>query len=305
MLKFAQFFGIMPICKINKEPLELCFKYISLKVFYCILVQFSIGLILSTLIYFFMKDAHFDYGEFVPVVFFLFSLMISLSFLYIAKNLPKLINSWLNYEKNYVNCSSKVAAAAGACNSNTCLYILAIFMSFAFGNMMNIVVLRAEYHYKDTKIMLFAAEHVLSKIADYERASFCFGHYESDLEAFLKSLIPIFFKIFNYSHFKGFFVMLICFYSTVLWNICDVFLIIICCIIYKKIHNLNQMIIEEEYRVGCFLFGSIYFYFVVNWIQFKSQYFFSIMIPFIGEPFDWVIWPFMIWWNKPIVWFQV
>lgn len=89
-----------------------------------------------------MKDAHFDYGEFVPVVFFLFSLMISLSFLYIAKNLPKLINSWLNYEKNYVNCSN--SAGAAACNSNTCLYILAIFMSFAFGNMMNIVVLRAE-----------------------------------------------------------------------------------------------------------------------------------------------------------------
>lgn len=108
----------------------------------------------------------------------------------------------------------------------------------------------------------FAAEHVLSKIADYERASFCFGHYENDLEAFLKSLIPIFFKIFNYSYFKGFFVMLICFYSTVLWNICDVFLIIICYIICNKIHNLNRMVIEEEYRVW---FLTIYlFYFSIE-----------------------------------------
>lgn len=83
-----------------------------------------------------MKDAHFDYGEFVPVVFFLFSLMISLSFLYIAKNLPKLLNSWLNYEKSYAKYSSSTAA----CNSNTCFYILATFMSFAFGNMINIVL---------------------------------------------------------------------------------------------------------------------------------------------------------------------
>lgn len=85
-----------------------------------------------------MKDAHFDYGEFVPVVFFLFSLMISLSFLYIAKNLPKLLNSWWNYEKSYAKYST--SAGAVACNSNTCFYILATFMSFAFGNMINIVL---------------------------------------------------------------------------------------------------------------------------------------------------------------------
>lgn len=86
-----------------------------------------------------MKNAHFDYGEFVPVVFFMFSLMISLSFLYIARNLPKLLNSWLSYEKNY----AKYSSSAAACNSNICFYILAIFMSFAFGNIINIV-LKAE-----------------------------------------------------------------------------------------------------------------------------------------------------------------
>jgi hypothetical protein len=93
-------------------------------------------------------------------------------------------------------------------------------------------------------------EHFISKAEDYESASFCFEYYSSRFEAFSRSIIPMFFKVFPYNHLLGFFVILTCFYSTVLWNFSDVFLITIFFSIFIKLKKFNRKIYRMKFRHG-------------------------------------------------------
>jgi hypothetical protein len=171
---------------------------------------------LAVLFYQFISDGKFDYGEFVPVIFFFNCFAISLNFIYIAWKLPDLINSWSRMEVEFnVDANAK--------------HVKIILIAFMF---------------------IALTEHSLSKAADYERASYCFDHYQTPSEAFLKGIIANFFKALDYHLPLGIFVMLTCFYSTVIWNYCDVFLIIVCYIMWKKMSSLNRKVVDMKHEVS-------------------------------------------------------
>lgn len=214
---FAQFFGIMPICNVKSSSNGGKMKLLSVNMIYCLLVHtFIVGMILA-LIYYFISDRKPDYGNVVPVIFFLNNLLFALNFIYISRKWPSLMISWSKLESDFPD--------AGQDNKNTNTQkILATFMTLAF------------------------LEHFFSKLEDYEGASFCFDHYSTKFEAFARNIIPIFFKVFSYNHLLGVYVILTASFSTVLWNFCDVFLITICFVIYTKLKKFNQKIVKMRLR---------------------------------------------------------
>lgn len=181
---------------------------------YCILVHISILVMLLTLIYFFINDSDFNYGKIVAVVFFFNCLAIAINFTFVAKKLPIFLKSWDDFEAEFdANYPTKQ-------NSTKTFYI---FMCVAF------------------------MEHLFSKVEDYERASLCFDQYSTRFEAFSKSIIPKFFQVWPYSPSLGLYLIVTCFYSTVLWNFCDVFLISIFHVIYTKLRNFNRKMGTSKY----------------------------------------------------------
>ena len=169
-----------------------------------------------TLIYYFINEQKFDYGNIVPVIFFLNSYIIALNFIYIARKWPGLLDLWNRMETDFPDIGHN-----GSTNS---WKILAMFMTLAF------------------------FEHFLSKVEDYQVASFCFDHYTTKFEAFSRNIIPIFFNVFSYHHLLGIFVIITAWFSTILWNFSDVFLITISYVIYTKLKKFNQKIIKMRFR---------------------------------------------------------
>lgn len=191
-------------------------KLLSCKTIQCSLVHVFIAIMLSTLIYYFVSaDEKFDYGKVVAVIFFSNCFAIAVNFVFIAQKLPQLTTSWSNLESEFSD--------EEEFDQNS-WKILSVFMTTAI------------------------CEHVLSKAVDYESASFCFHVYQSKFEAFSRSIIPTFFKIFPYHHLLAAYVVLTCFLSTVLWNFSDVFLITIYFIIFTKLKKFNRKIVKMRFR---------------------------------------------------------
>lgn len=189
---------------------------------YCVLVDTCILIMMLTLIYYFINvnERNFDYGKIVPVIFFFNCFAIALNFVYIAKKIPNLMKAWSKLETDYLDPHNQNAEKP----RNLSKKILVAFMSVAF------------------------LEHLLSKVGDYEGATFCFDHYSTRFEAFTRNIIPIFFEVFSYNHLLGVYVVFTCFFSTVLWNFCDVFLIATHCIIHSKLKKFNEKISRMRFR---------------------------------------------------------
>lgn len=218
VLMFAKIFGIMPLSRLD-SPSKRNFKLFVPGMIYCLAVEVSIAFMLVVLFYQFIDEGKSDYGELVPAIFFFNCFAISLNFIYIAKKLPELIESWTLMEFE-----SKIDGKVKHIKT-----ILITFMCIPF------------------------LEHLLSKATDYERASYCFENYDTPTEAFLKGIITNFFKVLNYRLSLGIYVMLTCFYSTILWNYCDIFLIIMCYIMWKYMSVLNQKVINMKHKVKAIL----------------------------------------------------
>lgn len=215
---FAQCFGIMPIRKVNSSSSDVKIGLMNVNMIYCLTVYAFIVVMMLTLIYYFISEQNFDYGKIVAVVFFFNCFVIALNFVYIARKMPHLMESWRKMETNFNDITPDKK------KKNISWKILSVFMTIAF------------------------LEHFLSKAEDYEGASFCFEHYTSKFEAFSRNIIPIFFEVFPYNHLTGVYVILTCFFSTVLWNFCDVFLITIYCSIFLNLKNFNQKVRRMRLR---------------------------------------------------------
>lgn len=211
---FAQCFGILPICKSSTSEVKT--KLFSVNMIYCFLVHTSIVIMMFTLIYYFINENKFDYGQLSSVIFFLDSYAIALNFIYIARKWPRLLHSWSKLELDFPDIRHDR-------NTNS-WKILTMFMTLAF------------------------LEHFFSKVEDYEGATFCFDHYSTKFEAFTRNIIPFFFNVFSYNHLLGVYVVLTVVFSTVLWNFCDVFLITLFLVIYTKLKTFNQKVIKMRLR---------------------------------------------------------
>lgn len=201
----------MPICNVNSSP-DVKMKLLSVYMIYCLTVHAFIVVMILTLIYYFIREQNLDYGKLGAMVFFFNCFVIALNFVYITRKMPQLMKSWRNMESKFSDDKFK--------EKGTRIFgkILSVFMTVAF------------------------CEHFLSKVVDYEGASFCFDHYSSKFEAFSRNTIPMFFEVFPYNRLRGVYVILTCFFSTVLWNFCDVFLITVYFITFKTLRKLNQRI---------------------------------------------------------------
>lgn len=175
-----------------------------------------IMVMMLTLIYYFINESKFDYGNIVPLIFLLNSFVIALNFIYIARKWPNLLESWSKMEIDFPD--------IGQDRNTKSWRILAMFMTLAF------------------------FEHFFSKVEDYEGATFCFDHYTTKFEAFTRNIIPLFFNVFSYNHVLGVYVILTAVFSTILWNFCDVFLITIFFVIYTKLKKFNQNIVNMRSR---------------------------------------------------------
>lgn len=197
----------MPIKNVKSN---LRVKLLSFSMFYCLLVQTCIIILMLTIIYYFFVATKFEYNSILPIVFFLNSILIAITSIYISYKLPQLLDSWKQTELFDGPHGSKFGFRSKR--------LLAIFMIFAF------------------------FEHFVSKVLDFKSSSVCFDHYATKFEAFTRHIIPAFFRVFPYTHLSGVYVLLTCFYSTVLWNFSDVFLITISCIVYSKLRKFNRKI---------------------------------------------------------------
>lgn len=220
LLLFAQCFGIMPISNVNfsSSSSNAKMKLLSVNMIYCLTVHAFIVVMMLTLIYYFISEQTFDYGKIVAVVFFFNCFVIALNFIYISHKMPQLIKSWQKMETEFED------AQHDGSGKRISWKILSVFMTVAF------------------------CEHFLSKAEDYEGATFCFDHYPSKFEAFSRTIIPMFFEVIPYNHLTGVYVILTCFFSTVLWNFCDVFLITFYFITYTTLRKFNQKIVRMRLK---------------------------------------------------------
>jgi Trehalose receptor len=209
---FAQSFGIMPI-----DLSSLRVKVPSCSLIYCFTVQLSIVIMMLTLIYFFINEHSFDYGKVVPVVFFLLNLSIAINFVCITRKLSRLTESWERVESEFPDEQP----------NRTTTRIFVAFMTAAF------------------------VEHFLSKVEDYlNLPEICLDRYSTKFEALSRSIMPVFFMVFGYSHFTGAYVIFTCFVSTVLWNFADVFLIAVFCVISTKLKKFNRKLVGMRFCHG-------------------------------------------------------
>lgn len=212
VLMFAQCFGIMPICN-GKSSFKI--KLLSFRMLGCLLVHIAIAFLLLTLIYYYVKVQNFDYSKIVAIIFFFNCFAIALNFVYIARKLPSLMDSWSELEARFPN---------GEHDTGHVGKILAVSMSLAL------------------------VEHLLSKYEDYERAALCFHRSSSKFETFVRCIMPKFFQVWHYNHFFGVYIITTCFLSTVLWNFADVFLITIFSVIFVKLKKFNRKIQRQSFR---------------------------------------------------------
>lgn len=182
---------------------------------YCWLVQALNVMMLLTLVYRFTHEHNFDYSKILPLVFFFNCFAMAMNFIYISRKLPELLRSWRKFDLDFPTIHNEASLS---------LKILSIFMTVAF------------------------IEHFASKVQDYDRASYCFDFYPTKFEAFTRSIIPKFFKVWPYSHPLGVYIVLTCFLSTVMWNFGDVFLITTFVAISGKLKKFNRKIVAARAR---------------------------------------------------------
>lgn len=206
----------MPIFNVQ-SPQKL--KLSSWRLSFCLLLQASFILILCCQFYGFVVDQSFDYGKFIPVMWYLNSLLISMNFVHVSRNIGPLLKSWLLSENKYRD--TKI--------DDTSKRFSKFYICFGL-------------------IALF--EHFLAKVEDYEVASFCFHRHQTRLEALARTNVPSFFTVFSFNHFNGVFILLISLFSTILWNFSDVFLITVFHVIYLKLRKFNRNIVRRKFLHG-------------------------------------------------------
>lgn len=185
---------------------------------YCLVLQACIILVLYTQIYGFIVDHNFNYGRVMPVVFYLDSLLISFNFVIIARNLPRLASSWNELDSKYHDQVGKRKPPKSILRALVAFGLAAFF------------------------------EHFLSKVEDYEVASYCFHRHRSAFETFVRTILPTFYMAFNFNFFNGLFIVVISLFSTILWNFSDVFQITVFYGIYSKLRSFNKRIAAQENR---------------------------------------------------------
>lgn len=206
LLTFAQWFGIMPIFSVHSSEKLKLFNWRSS---FCLLLQISFVLILCCQCYELFIDQSFNYGKFIPVMWYLNSLLISINFVHIARNIKPLLSSWSKLENQYPDKKSP-RTSKRISRALLCFGLFALF------------------------------EHFLAKVEDYEVASFCFHRHQSKLEALARTNVPSFFMIFTFNRLNGVFILLISLFSTILWNFSDVFLITTFYVIFLKLQKFNR-----------------------------------------------------------------
>lgn len=211
LLLFAQWFGIMPLNTSSSKPTIFSFRML-----YCCIVQTLNIIVLLTLLYYCIRENTFNYAKMLPVIFFFNCFALSMNFFYISRKMPELIGSWKELDSEFSEHKKSLKTASSK--------ILAIFMTFAF------------------------FEHFASKFQDYDSATNCFQYFPTKFEAFARSIIPKFFEVWPYSHLLGVYIILTCFFSTVLWNFSDLFLIITFNAISKKLKKFNRKIVDLKSR---------------------------------------------------------
>lgn len=208
---FAQCFGIMPLNVTSSKP-----SLFSFRMLYCCIVQTLNLIMLLTLLYYFIQEKKFDYAKMLPVIFFFNCFALAMNFFYISRKFPELISSWNKFDLEFPERKRSL--------KRTSSKVLALFMTLAF------------------------IEHFASKVQDYDSSTYCFQYFPTKFEAFTRSIIPKFFEVFPYSHPLGVYIVLTCFFSTVLWNFSDLFLIITFNAISQKLKKFNRKIVDLKSR---------------------------------------------------------
>lgn len=219
LIVFAQFSGI-PLFTFHD-------KFVALKIIYSSIVIISIFFMIFPLLIDPIIESS-VYERVVAVIFYVDCFMIAIIFGYISTKISRLLESWKNFE--FTNRDE-----SGFRESQK---FVIIFMSLAF------------------------CEHLLSKIVVYRDADVKVRLKNENgismFQAFLTFINKSFFEIFPFSSAAGIYVILSCFYSTILWNFADCFLITIYLTITSKLKDFNKKIREstQRYDDDSFWFAS-------------------------------------------------
>jgi hypothetical protein len=212
LILFAQFFGI-PLW--NQHSSRNC-RFSIFNLFYSSIVVTSIIFMIFPLLIDRVAEGGI-YERVVAVIFYGDCLMIAIIFGYISMKLKNLFETWQKFEFEFSDESGFQLSRV----------FVTIFMSLAF------------------------VEHLLSKLVVNEIAELSWrNETSSKFEAFSTLINKSFFEIFPFSIFGGFFAILACFYSTILWNFADCFLITIYVTMTIKLQSFNNKIYEFEMIQG-------------------------------------------------------
>lgn len=202
-------------------------KFLILKIVYSSIVLISISFMIFPLIIDPIIDFN-VYERVVAVIFYVDCFTISIIFLYISTKISNLLNSWKNFEFAHQDESGFESSKK----------FVIIFISLAF------------------------CEHLLSKFVVYREAElkvkFKNENGISMFEAFATLINKSFFEIFPFTPAAGIFVIISCFYSTILWNFADCFLITVYLTMESKLKNFNRKIREsiQQYDDVSFWFSA-------------------------------------------------
>lgn len=209
LILFAQFFGIPLLWHHQHSSHHSRCRFSIFNLFYSTIVVTSIIFMIFPLLIDPIITGGSVYERVVAVIFYGDCLMIALIFGYISMKLKDLFETWQKFELEFGD-------ESGFESSRVFVFI---FMSLAF------------------------VEHLLSKFVVNEIAELEWRNETSTkFEAFSTLINRSFFELFPFTNFGGIFAILACFYSTILWNFADCFLITVYVTMTIKLQSFNNKI---------------------------------------------------------------
>ncbi|XP_055373552.1 uncharacterized protein LOC129606930 [Condylostylus longicornis] len=218
VLIFAQCFALMPVAGIReKSAAHLSFSWKNFRTIYSITYFFCI-LIDSIITIYWYFDENRNFNDVDPVIFHISNIVISLSFIKLAREWPNLMLAWERNEKEippYTNQKKKRSLA----------YKIQWIMSLA--------------------VVLSMTEHILNMISLVHYANYC-PNANDPIESFFRSQLSHIFHFFEYDPALAIYGKILNIFLTFGWNFMDAFIMIISVGLKARFKQINDNL--ERYR---------------------------------------------------------
>lgn len=218
----ARVFSLLPVQGVFGDSLmDVKFTWISLSIFYSILVIAIVGFMTIIACLKFLQDA-LSFSNIVSVFFYVYNFCGIILFVDIARKWPELMVHWHTVEK----CLPQTEHLCSKRSLRT--------------KLRNLVTL---------VLAIAALEHGLSIAAGADKAYRCAKSHNSYLELYFRDSMPHLFIFIPYHPLLGSFGYIINFYCTFVWNFMDLFIISVSVALTTRFKQVNAKIEQARGRI--------------------------------------------------------